>query len=169
MATALFGDGAAACVRAGGDERVGGVDGFAEIEMAGEHPGRTRWISWAGGWIRRGSGVIFDRAIPPFAEKHVGAAVSGILESADLDSPASTGSCATRAGVKVIAAMERALGLDQGSLDIERDVLADNGNMSAPTALFVLGKAQERGLARRSVLTAMGPGFTASCVSLLAA
>ena len=70
-------------------------------------------------------------------------------------------------GAKVIAALERALSLDQGTLDHERDVLADYGNMSAPTVLFVLERALRAGpAARASLLTALGPGFTASCVSL---
>jgi alkylresorcinol/alkylpyrone synthase len=38
--------------------------------------------------------------------------------------------------------------------------------MSAPTVLFVLERALERGLPARSLLTALGPGFTASCVAL---
>ena len=58
------------------------------------------------------------------------------------------------------------MSLDQGSLDHERDVLADYGNMSAPTALFVLERLVRAGLPSRTLLTAMGPGFTASCVSL---
>ena len=69
-------------------------------------------------------------------------------------------------GTKVIAALERALSLDQGTLDHERDVIADYGNMSAPTVLFVLERARASGLPPRSVLTALGPGFTASCVAL---
>jgi alkylresorcinol/alkylpyrone synthase len=48
-------------------------------------------------------------------------------------------------------------------------VLADHGNMSAPTVLFVLDRARRAGLAPRSVLTALGPGFTASTATLLAA
>ena len=63
-------------------------------------------------------------------------------------------------------ALERALSLEQGSLDHERDVLATNGNMSAPTVLFVLERLVEAGLPSRTLLTAMGPGCTASCVSL---
>ena len=69
-------------------------------------------------------------------------------------------------GAKVIAALERALSLDQGALDHERDVIADFGNMSAPTVLFVLERALAKGLPKRSLLTALGPGFTASCVAL---
>ena len=63
-------------------------------------------------------------------------------------------------------ALERALGLGQGSLDIERAVLAEYGNMSAPTAFFVLQRLITAGLPSRTLLTAMGPGFTASCISL---
>ena len=69
-------------------------------------------------------------------------------------------------GTNVILALERALSLDQGTLDHERQVLADYGNMSAPTVLFVLEQARARGLPARSLLTALGPGFTASCVAL---
>ena len=69
-------------------------------------------------------------------------------------------------GAKVIAALELALSLEQGALDHERDVIADYGNMSAPTVLFVLERALAHGLPPRSLLTALGPGFTASCVAL---
>jgi alkylresorcinol/alkylpyrone synthase len=45
-------------------------------------------------------------------------------------------------------------------------VIADYGNMSAPTVLFILERALAGGLPPRSLMTALGPGFTASCVSL---
>ena len=63
-------------------------------------------------------------------------------------------------------AFERALSLEQGSLDHERAVLADYGNMSSPTVLFVLDRIVRAGMPSRTLLTAMGPGFTSSCVSL---
>ena len=66
----------------------------------------------------------------------------------------------------MIDALERGLALGQGALDHEREVLSDYGNMSAPTALFVLERLAAAGLPDRTLLTAMGPGFTASCVSL---
>jgi alkylresorcinol/alkylpyrone synthase len=69
-------------------------------------------------------------------------------------------------GAKVISALESALSLHQGALDHEREVIADYGNMSAPTVLFVLERARAQGLPPRSLLTALGPGFTASCVAL---
>jgi alkylresorcinol/alkylpyrone synthase len=38
--------------------------------------------------------------------------------------------------------------------------------MSGPTVLFVLERACAAGLPPRSLLTSLGPGFTASCVAL---
>jgi hypothetical protein len=46
-------------------------------------------------------------------------------------------------GTKVVDAVERAA-LHQGSLDHERAVLAEYGNMSAPTVLFVLERVLRR-------------------------
>jgi alkylresorcinol/alkylpyrone synthase len=72
-------------------------------------------------------------------------------------------------GMKVIEAIEAAFDLGQGSLGQERQVLAEHGNMSSPTVLFILDRVRRADMPRRSVLTAMGPGFTASTVTLLAA
>ncbi|MGP2478242.1 type III polyketide synthase, partial [Listeria monocytogenes] len=55
-----------------------------------------------------------------------------------------------------------ALTLPTGGLDIERAVLAEFGNMSAPTVFFVLERVLATGLPRRLCLAALGPGFTAS-------
>ena len=70
---------------------------------------------------------------------------------------------------KIVESIERSFGLDQGSLDHERGVLTDHGNMSAPTVLFILKRAIAKGLPARAALVAMGPGFTASCLSLVQA
>ena len=111
--------------------------------------------------------MIFDRAIPPFAQaQHRAGAIAGILGRAGLGLDDVDRFACHPGGAKVIDALERALSLGQGSLDHERIVLADYGNMSAPTALFVLERLIEAGLPSRTLLTAMGPGFTASCVSL---
>ena len=163
VATALFADGAAACVL------QSDVAGFATVEMSGQHtwPGTLDIMGW--NVDDTGLGVIFDRAIPPYAEQHIAPAVSGILARAGLV-PGNVNRFACHpGGAKVITALERALELDQGTLDHERAVLSEYGNMSAPTALFVLKRLADKGLPKRTLLTALGPGFTASCVSLRAA
>jgi alkylresorcinol/alkylpyrone synthase len=73
--------------------------------------------------------------------------------------------CCHPGGAKVVDAIEQALDLPQGELNLEREVLRDHGNMSAPTVLFVLDRLIERGLPERVMMTAFGPGFT--CAGLL--
>ncbi len=163
VATALFGDGAAACVLRCGDE------GFAEIEATAEHT----WPETLGimGWRvdPTGFGVIFDRAIPPFARNELRPVIECMISRQGLSLDDVDRFLCHPGGMKVIDALEGALSLGQGRLDHERAVLADHGNMSAPTVLYVLDRARKGGLPPRSVVTALGPGFTASTVTLKAA
>jgi alkylresorcinol/alkylpyrone synthase len=163
VATALFGDGAAACVL-----RVA-PDGLAEVETSGQHtwPDTLEIMGWS--VDPEGLGVIFDRAIPPFAQANIQPAVASILARSNLTTDDVDRFACHPGGAKVIDALESALSLSQGSLNHERDVLSDYGNMSSPTALFVLDRLISAGLPKRTLLTAMGPGFTLSCVSLKAA
>jgi alkylresorcinol/alkylpyrone synthase len=164
VATALFGDGAAACVLRAGEAGV--APGIATVEMSGQHiwPDTLDIMGWA--IDPQGFGVIFDRDIPPFAEANMAPAVAGILGRAGLGLGDIDRFAFHPGGTKVVNALEQAFALGQGSLVHERAVLAEYGNMSAPTALFVLERVIKDGLAPRTLLTAMGPGFTASCVAL---
>jgi alkylresorcinol/alkylpyrone synthase len=163
VATALFGDGAAACVLRCGE------GGFAHVEGMAEHtwPGTLDIMGWR--VDPEGLGVIFARAIPPFARANLRPAMVEMLEGQNLSLDDVDRFICHPGGMKVIDAMEAALSLGQGSLDHERAVLSDHGNMSAPTVLYVLDRARRGGLADRSVVTALGPGFTASTVTLRAA
>lgn len=162
VATALFGDGAAACLLRAGD------GGIAAIEASGQHtwPGTLSIMGWD--VDRHGLGVIFDRAIPPFARENIAPAIDAILARNGLSRGEIDRFACHPGGTKVIEALEAALSLTRGALDEERHILAEYGNMSAPTALFVMERlvASDAGLPRRTLLTAMGPGFSASCVSL---
>ncbi|MBW0002847.1 MAG: type III polyketide synthase [Hyphomicrobiales bacterium] len=160
VATALFGDGAAACVLRAGE------GGLAEIECGGEYtwPETLDLMGWD--VDPQGFGVIFARAIPPFVEANLRVAVDDVLHRQSLALNDVDRFVCHPGGAKVVTALERALSLPQGSLDHEREVLADYGNMSAPTVFFVLERVLKQGLPGRAVLSALGPGFTASLVSL---
>ena len=160
VATALFGDGAAACILRAGE------GGIAEIEACGEHtwPDTLDIMGWD--VDAQGFEVIFAQAIPSFAEENIQPAISGILHRAGIGMNDVDRLLCHPGGMKVIVALEKAFGLAPGALDHERDVLREYGNISAATVLFVLDRAIRAGLPHRSVLTAMGPGFTASCASL---
>jgi alkylresorcinol/alkylpyrone synthase len=159
VATALFGDGAAAAVVTSGEHSVARIMGGAEKMW----PDTLRIMGWD--VEDPGLAVVFDRAIPPFIEAELAQAVDEIcgrlgIARGDIDRL-----CCHPGGVKVIDAIETALQLNQGELNIEREVLRDYGNMSAPTVMFVLDKLLERGLPDRVLMTAFGPGFT--CAGLL--
>jgi alkylresorcinol/alkylpyrone synthase len=114
-----------------------------------------------------GLGVIFDRAIPPFVEDNMDRAVDRILGKLGVDRGGVDRFTCHPGGAKVVEALEQSLHIDQGGLDHERSVLRDYGNMSAPTVLFVLQRLLASGrIPERTLLLALGPGFTTSGLSI---
>lgn len=160
ISTALFGDGAAACVLRSGE------DGFVQITGGAE----KTWNDTLDimGWRAEptGLGVVLNRAIPAFARREMRQAMTEMLAPQALCIDDVDQFICHPGGAKVVDAIEDALSLNQGSLANERDVLHDHGNMSAPTVLFVLDRYRRTGLPPLSVLNALGPGFTASSLTL---
>ena len=157
VATALFGDGAAAAIVTGRARSP-----LVEFEEAGEHtwPDTLDIMGWRvdpGGF-----GAIFLRSIPNLVRDRLVGAADGFLEENGLKRSDLDGYVFHPGGAKVVDALEGAFELPQGTLNKEREVLRDYGNMSAPTVLFVLHKALKEGFKGRGMLSALGPGFTAS-------
>jgi alkylresorcinol/alkylpyrone synthase len=163
VSLAIFGDGAAAGVLRAGE------GGFAEVAGSAEHtwPNTLDIMGWR--IDPDGLGLVLDRALPPFVRRRMRPVVERMLAAQDLSLDDIDRFVCHPGGMKVIEAMERAFDLGQGALDHERQVLADHGNMSSPTVLFILDRVRRAQLPRRSLMTALGPGFTASTVTLLAA
>ncbi len=162
IATALFGDGACACVvRVDPD-----ATGRFTIRHAAEHtwPQTLDIMGWDVDPV--GFNVVLSRSIPDFVRQEVRAAVDGYLATTD-DTLASLDRVSSHpGGAKVVDALEAVLDLGAGTMDHERATLRDYGNMSSPTALFVLDRAIETGFTGRSLLMALGPGFTASLMTV---
>ena len=163
VATALFGDGAAAAVVRSGDHCIARITGAAEKLW----PDTQRIMGWD--VEDPGLAVVFDRAIPPFITENLAPAVDDMLAKLGRTRDDIDRFCCHPGGVKVIDAIESALELPQGELNLEREVLNDHGNMSAPTVLFVLERLIERGLPSQVMMTAFGPGFTCAGLMLEAA
>ena len=163
VATALFGDGAAAAVVSCADRGLARFAGSAE----------KLWPDTLGimGWRVEdpGLGVVFDRAIPPFIEANLAETVADMCAQLKIAREDIGRFCCHPGGVKVIDAIEAALDLSHGELNLEREVLRDFGNMSAPTVLFVLERLLRQGLPDKCLMTAFGPGFTCSALLLEAA
>jgi alkylresorcinol/alkylpyrone synthase len=160
VALCLFGDGAAATVLSSA------VGGRVRIVEAGHHtwPNTLDIMGWKIDEV--GFGVIFDQSIPAFAKVRLGQAIDKILGEQSLTQADIGRFVCHPGGRKVVEAIEDTLALEPGSLDHEREVLRRYGNMSAPTALFVLERALNAQLPERSLLMALGPGFTVSTVTL---
>ena len=155
IATVLFGDGAAAAC--------------LSTEPTKVTLGRGRTQTWPDtlsvmGWDvdNEGLGVVFDRSIPDFTRAEFRGAVETALAASDLRADEIDRLICHPGGAKVIEAIEAAMEIPQGTLDIERDILRDFGNMSAPTVLFVLKAALERGHKGQMLACALGPGFSAA-------
>ena len=159
VATALFADGAAAAVVQCGEHGAIRIAGSAEKLW----PDTLRIMGWD--IEDPGLAVVFDRSIPPFLERELASAVDDILQRLGVRREDVARLCCHPGGVKVIDAIETSLDLPAGELDLEREVLREFGNMSAPTVLFVLERLIARGLPDRVLMTAFGPGFT--CAGLL--
>ncbi|HJY49345.1 MAG TPA: type III polyketide synthase, partial [Stellaceae bacterium] len=159
VATALFGDGAAAALLSTEGEGPA-------LAAAGEHtwPGSLDVMGWE--VADDGLRAIFSRDIPKLVTTQLQDAASEFLARHGLAIDDIDRFVCHPGGAKVIAAIEHAFGLGQGALVEARAVLRDYGNMSATTVMFVLerilAKARATGARwERALMNALGPGFTA--------
>ncbi len=160
VATALFGDGAAAVVLSD-DEGEG-----PRISSVGEHlwPNTLGVMGWQVDPV--GFGAIFSASIPDIVSTKMRPAVDAFLGRHGESLDTLDGFAFHPGGAKVIAVLETAFDMAEGALQVERDVLREFGNMSAPTALFVLKRKLERETVSKRLLAALGPGFTGSFVRI---
>jgi alkylresorcinol/alkylpyrone synthase len=155
IATALFGDGAAAAVIA--------TDGDGpSLDAWGEHtwPDSLDVMGW--NVLDDGFGVLFSRDIPALVRERFRGVAEAFLTRHGLDFDDIDEYLCHPGGAKVIAALGDALELEPERLCLSRDVLRDCGNMSAVTVLFVLERALRHRLSGKMLLSALGPGFTAA-------
>ncbi len=160
ISLSLFGDGAAAAVI------MANRDGLVAIDDAAEHtwPNTLNTMGWT--VETEGFGIILDRSIPAFAAEKLAPVMEDLCRQYGIEQEEIDRFICHPGGAKVIEAIESSLKLGQGALDHERAILSEYGNMSAPTALFVLDRAIKAGLPDRAMLMAFGPGFTLSTALL---
>ncbi len=63
-------------------------------------------------------------------------------------------------GPRILNAVAEAAGFDEGLLTPSREILAQFGNMSSPTVLFILKKLQAENAALPCMMLGFGPGLT---------
>ncbi|MFD4029783.1 type III polyketide synthase [Streptomyces sp. NPDC058637] len=166
VATALFGDGAAAVVLVGGRHARG--DGPEVVDT------RSRLYPDTGhvmGWDIRSSGfkVVLDPAVPDVVRRYLADDVRGFLDEHGLKPKDIAHWVCHPGGPKVLEAVTDVLSLPEGALDLTWRSLAEVGNLSSSSVLHVLRDTLEQ---RRpepgtpGLLMAMGPGFCCELVLL---
>jgi predicted naringenin-chalcone synthase len=69
-------------------------------------------------------------------------------------------------GPRILDAVEESLCLPRGATDVSRAVLAEHGNMSSPTILFILDRLRAADAPRPCVALGFGPGLMAEALLL---
>jgi alkylresorcinol/alkylpyrone synthase len=162
ISAALFGDGAAAAVVTADDGARGRVLG-----AQAEHlwPDTLDIMGWR--IDPAGFGVILSSKLPEFITERLSGALDSFFAETGEDRAAVQRFVCHPGGTRVLTAMEASLGVEPGTLDHERGVLADYGNMSAPTVFFVLERVLAAGAHPGPlVMSALGPGFSAVLLAL---
>jgi alkylresorcinol/alkylpyrone synthase len=158
VATALFGDGAAAAVISCRSE----YGGCPELGAAGEHtwPNSLDVMGWD--ILDDGLKVVFSGSIPDLVRRDLRPVVDRFLAAQGSTTRDIDGYLCHPGGAKVVDALEACFDLPNGSMHYARDTLRQHGNMSSVTVLFVLETALGEGAQGRYLVTALGPGFTAA-------
>ena len=161
VATALFGDGAAAAVVACGDH--------PDAPGLGPH-GEYCWPESEEimGWDLQddGVGIRLSPSLPQLIRRDARGLIEDFLDRNHLSLGNIDHWVLHPGGAKVLASLQDCLGLAEEELLPARRVLRDYGNMSAPTVLFVLQEILMAGAAGRFFCLAFGPGFTAAFLLL---
>lgn len=159
IATALFGDGAAAVVLAPGAEG---------LQIVGSHSHLIDDSEDIMGWTLEPQGlrVRFARSIPNLVRDTVPGFKLAALRAAHVSPEEVEHYVLHPGGTKVLAAYEAALAVPRARIEGAYTVLREHGNMSSPTLLFVLERFMREtprsGAA--GLALGLGPGFAAEAV-----
>jgi alkylresorcinol/alkylpyrone synthase len=164
ISTAIFGDGGAAVLLVGRDHpRAKGpaIARFLDFESQ-FFPGTTHLM----GFRLRNAGlqIVLDRELAPFVRREVVGAVDGFLTRRGLTRADVARWVLHPGGRRIIDVMIEALQLTPEDLRATDTVLAEHGNMSSVTVLFVLDEMLRNHRPQdgaRAVMGAFGPGFGA--------
>lgn len=155
IASALFGDGAGAVILSSKPPQ----QKYAHIKKHYEH-------SWHNtldvmGWNVKNDGfeVVFSRDIPTFTKTYFAPIMDSFLQHQQLTPNDITYFLAHPGGQKVLSALIESIPTQREKLAISYNILANYGNMSAATLIFILDQAREQAHDGDYILSSLGPGF----------
>lgn len=156
VANALFADGSAAII---GRRAAAASDSSWRLAASGSTiiADSEESMGWRIG--DHGFEMTLSPQIPDYIRQHLGQWLDRWLAEHGL-SVDEIGSWAIHpGGPKILKACADAAGFDARFLEPSKEVLAEFGNMSSPTVLFILQRLRERDAARPCVMLGFGPGL----------
>ncbi len=163
ISCALFGDGAAAAVitgRMAHGPRILETESYFFPDSLG-----------AMGFDLKDSGfhIVLSRDVPEMIRADIGRLIHGFLERNDLSDGEMAAFVLHPGGQKLLRFIEEELGLPKEKTQPSWDVLAQYGNLSSATVLFVLHQWLTKrviGKGEHGLMAAFGPGFSAEMLLL---
>jgi predicted naringenin-chalcone synthase len=158
VTNALFADGAAALVAMG---TAAPHNDAWQLTACGSCllPDAEKAMTWSVG--DHGFEMTLSKDVPDLIAQHLRPWMASWLAEQNLD-VTGIGSWAVHpGGPKILDAVEAALGLPRSATAVSREILAEYGNMSSPTILFVLQRLRQRTVPRPCVALGFGPGLVA--------
>ena len=154
VGNAVFGDGSAAMVLASGaDEQAWRLAAVGSCLI----PGTRDAMLWNVG--NHGFEMVLSPKVPDLVQANLRGWFETWLGEKGL-SIADIGSWAVHpGGPRILMAVEESLGLPRSATVTSREVLAECGNMSSPTVLFILDRLRRASAPRPCVSLAFGPGL----------
>ncbi|HWF45220.1 MAG TPA: 3-oxoacyl-[acyl-carrier-protein] synthase III C-terminal domain-containing protein [Candidatus Kapabacteria bacterium] len=170
IASALFGDGAAACLVVGDEVPIANND-MAHPSILGSlstiYPDTLDVMGWR--ITNEGFKIVLSRDIPSIVTSLVRENIEEILADQMLTLPQIKHYIAHPGGAKVLEAYAAALNLPESTLKYSYDVLRDYGNMSSATVFFILERflrETKNASGEYGLISALGPGFSSELVLL---
>jgi len=169
VSNALFADGSAAIVL---ESDAGQINSFSSLNSAHSTlmpvgsvdatgsflvPKSRDAMTWCIG--DNGYQMTLSARVPHLIEEHLADYLSDFLQQHD-ESLSSIGGWAVHpGGSRILSAVENALALPDDALATSRSVLADHGNMSSATMLFILERFAAQEKPKPWVMLGFGPGL----------
>ncbi len=157
VSNAIFADGAAAAVLKGSDVDQAYKD--ISVRATGSYLVENSKDSMT--WRIGDSGfeMTLSAEVPGLIEAKLRAYLTGWLAKFGLTIQDIKGWAAHPGGPRILRSVETSLELPESALEGSRAVLADHGNMSSATMLFILRRFMDAGIERPWLMLGFGPGL----------
>jgi predicted naringenin-chalcone synthase len=161
IANAIFADGAAALVGAASSAFRNGSRPTKAWHLAASgsclFPGSGDAMTWTIG--DHGFEMTLSKKVPALIAAHLRPWLQHWLDRNFLSLDAVASWAVHPGGPRIVDAVEEALGLSPRASAASRSVLAEHGNMSSPTILFILDRLRQQDAAKPCVALGFGPGL----------